>query len=111
MKKFFACAYKSVDVPKERVARSAARCSAPKRLHSAYFGQQLVVFGRYQKPGEVDLKLKGRISGEELSWETTFDLPEHDERFPEVVPRERRLSGSRRVLALSSAGQSQYCMS
>ena len=57
---------------------------APKRLHSAYFGQQIVVFGRYQNPGEVDLKLKGRISGEELSWETTFDLPEHDERFPEV---------------------------
>jgi Ca-activated chloride channel family protein len=57
---------------------------APKRLPSCYFGQQIVVFGRYNKPGPVTLRLEGLISGEEQSWETTFDLPEFDERFPEV---------------------------
>ena len=53
---------------------------APQRLRSVYYGQQIVVFGRYTKPGPVKLRLAGRISGEELTWETEFELPERYEK-------------------------------
>jgi Ca-activated chloride channel family protein len=57
---------------------------APERLPSLYFGQQLVAFGRYFKPGEATLRLRARISGEDKSWETRIVLPEHDESYPEI---------------------------
>jgi len=56
----------------------------PKRMPSAYFGQQIVQFGRYTRPGETTLRLKGRISGEEQVWETKIELPAEDLRFPEI---------------------------
>lgn len=56
----------------------------PKRLPSAYHGQQIVVFGRYLKPGEVNLEVRGKISGEDRSWNTRIELPEHYETFPEI---------------------------
>jgi len=56
----------------------------PEHLPSAYFGQQIVMFGRYVEPGEATLRLSGRISGEEKSWETRIVLPERDETFPEI---------------------------
>jgi Ca-activated chloride channel family protein len=58
--------------------------AAPERLPSAYFGQQIVTFGRYLEPGEATLRLRGRISGAEKSWETRVVLPELDETFPEI---------------------------
>lgn len=48
---------------------------APVRLPSAYYGQQIAVFGRYRKPGEAVLRLRGRISGAEKTWETRVTLP------------------------------------
>jgi Ca-activated chloride channel family protein len=57
---------------------------APQRMPSAYFGQQIVMFGRYFEPGETTLRLAARISGEEKSWETRIELPEHDEAYPEI---------------------------
>jgi Ca-activated chloride channel family protein len=57
---------------------------SPQRLPSAYFGQQIVRFGRYRKPGEATLRLTARISGEERSWETHVVLPERDETYPEL---------------------------
>ena len=50
--------------------------TAPARLSSAYFGQQIVMFGRYTRPGTATLRLRGRISGEERTWTTRVDLPE-----------------------------------
>ncbi|MGH7341020.1 MAG: VIT and vWA domain-containing protein, partial [Candidatus Rokuibacteriota bacterium] len=48
---------------------------APARLPSVYYGQQVAVFGRYHKPGVAVLRLRGRISGAEKSWETRVTLP------------------------------------
>jgi len=57
---------------------------APRRLPSAYYGQQIVMFGRYSRPGKAELKLSARISGEDRSWVVPIELPERDERFPEI---------------------------
>lgn len=56
----------------------------PERFGNIYFGQQIVAFGRYLKPGEVTLRLRAKISGEDKKWETRINLPEHEETFPEV---------------------------
>ena len=53
-------------------------------MPSAYFGQQIVMFGRYTRPGKANLRLSGRISGEERDWTVPIELPERDERFPEI---------------------------
>lgn len=57
---------------------------APERLPSAYYGQQIVVFGRYLAPGTATLRVRARISGEQRSWKTRIVLPERDETFPEI---------------------------
>jgi Ca-activated chloride channel family protein len=49
-----------------------------------YHGQQIVRFGRYTKPGQAKLKLKARISGRDVQWETRVDFPEFDDSFPEM---------------------------
>ncbi|MBD3867996.1 MAG: VWA domain-containing protein [Acidobacteria bacterium] len=49
-----------------------------------YHGQQIVRFGRYTKHGEATLKLKARISGRDVEWETRVDFPEFDDSFPEM---------------------------
>ena len=54
------------------------------RLPAAYFGQQIVMFGRYLEPGETTLRLRAKISGEKKAWETRITLPEHDETYPEI---------------------------
>jgi len=58
--------------------------TAPNRMPSAYFGQQIVQFGRYSRPGETTLRLKGKISGEDKVWQTKIVLPAEDHRFPEI---------------------------
>ena len=57
---------------------------APARLPSAYFGQQITLFGRYSKPGEATLRLRARISGAEKAWETRVRFPESDADYPEL---------------------------
>ena len=57
---------------------------SPRKLPAAYFGQQIVMFGRYFEPGETTLRLSARISGEQRSWETRLTLPEIDEAYPEI---------------------------
>jgi Ca-activated chloride channel family protein len=56
----------------------------PARLPNAYYGQQIVTFGRYERPGRAQLRLEARISGEERSWETAIDLPDFDTTYPEL---------------------------
>ena len=57
---------------------------APQRLPSAYYGQQIVLFGHYRKPGKAELRLRARISGAERTWRTTVDLPAQDSLYPEI---------------------------
>lgn len=56
----------------------------PAGLGNLYLGQQLVLFGRYGGSGEVEIELKGKISGQERSWRTTVTLPEVDRDNPEI---------------------------
>jgi Ca-activated chloride channel family protein len=49
-----------------------------------YHGQQLVLFGRYDKPGKTTLTLNARLTGEDKTYTTTFDFPETDTANPEL---------------------------
>lgn len=57
---------------------------APRAFGSLYRGQQLVAFGRYFGHGPATVRLSGRISGEEMTYQTTFDFPAAAERNPEI---------------------------
>ena len=56
----------------------------PGKPRSLYRGQQLVVFGHYWGAGPADVRLSGRISGEELTWRTRFDFPDVATDNPEI---------------------------
>jgi len=56
----------------------------PSTLGNLYMGQQLVVFGRYDQPGEMEVELRGRVSGEERVWRCKALLPEKDTDNPEL---------------------------
>ena len=49
-----------------------------------YRGQQLVMFGQYDRGGEAELILKARMTGEDKTYRTTFTLPESDTDNPEI---------------------------
>ncbi len=49
-----------------------------------YRGQQLVVFGRYEKAGPAKVELRARITGEDKTYATTFNFPETDTGNPEI---------------------------
>jgi Ca-activated chloride channel family protein len=40
-----------------------------------YRGQQLVIFGRYDKPGTTTVSLSAKMMGEDRTYTATFDLP------------------------------------
>jgi Ca-activated chloride channel family protein len=63
---------------------AGATALTPRQLPSAYHGQQIVVLGRYDEPGEAKLRVRGKISGQPLSWDTRIVLPERSENFPEI---------------------------
>lgn len=49
-----------------------------------YRGQQLVMFGQYEKGGDAELVLKARLTGEDKVYRTTFKFPETDVENPEI---------------------------
>ncbi len=51
---------------------------------SLYAGEQLVMFGRYDQAGVVDMTLRARVSGEQKSWHCKMTLPEKDTDNPEL---------------------------
>lgn len=53
-------------------------------IGKVYRGQQLVMFGRYAKGGEATVKFRGRITGEDKVYQTSFEFPEIDAAHPEV---------------------------
>ncbi|MEE8107502.1 MAG: VIT and VWA domain-containing protein [Planctomycetota bacterium] len=69
----------------------------PKRLPNLYVGQQLVVFGRYNKPGATRLKVSARISGKKQTWDLPVTLPAAEDGNPEIE----------RLYALSAIGDIQ----
>jgi Ca-activated chloride channel family protein len=53
----------------------------PGKIHR---GQQLVLFGRYEKGGRAEVELKARLTGEDRTYRTAFDFPEIDGDNPEL---------------------------
>jgi Ca-activated chloride channel homolog len=53
----------------------------PKKI---YYGQQLVIFGRYETTGRATVQLKARLTGEDKVYTTTFDFPEIATEHPEI---------------------------
>lgn len=57
---------------------------APQQLPNAYYGQQIVLFGRYREPGSAELRLRARISGMERTWRTPVTFPTRQALYPEL---------------------------
>jgi Ca-activated chloride channel family protein len=53
-------------------------------IGKVYRGQQLVIFGRYEKPGEASVTLAASLSGQDQTYETTVLFPETDPLHPEL---------------------------
>ncbi|HEV7765083.1 MAG TPA: hypothetical protein VGQ76_08790, partial [Thermoanaerobaculia bacterium] len=49
-----------------------------------YRGQQLVIFGRYQKGGTAKVTLKAKLTGKDETYKTTFDFPDVTTEHPEL---------------------------
>ena len=49
-----------------------------------YRGQQLVMFGKYEKGGAAELILEARLTGEDKTYRTAFTFPETDTENPEI---------------------------
>ncbi len=47
-------------------------------------GQQLILLGRYATPGEAEVELSCKISGQPQTYRTTFSFPEVDTDHPEL---------------------------
>ncbi len=56
----------------------------PKSIGSLYRGQQLVVFGHYWGDGIADIKLSGKISGQQKDYSTRIEFPVSSNRNPEL---------------------------
>jgi Ca-activated chloride channel family protein len=56
----------------------------PGQIGSLYRGQQLVVFGHYWGDGMADVRLTGRISGEDKLYQTRFAFPAVATDNPEI---------------------------
>ena len=56
----------------------------PTQTGNLYVGQQLVMFGQYHDPGDVDIEFSGRIAGREMSWRSQAHLPEEATDNPEI---------------------------
>lgn len=53
-------------------------------LGKIHYGDQLVLFGRYEKGGTARVQLKARISGEDKVYETDIEFPDTDKAHPEL---------------------------
>ncbi|MEM8882526.1 MAG: VIT domain-containing protein [Planctomycetota bacterium] len=56
----------------------------PRRPRNLYLGEQLVLVGKYDKPGKTTLAVRGRIGGEAKVWEIDVELPAVDADNPEI---------------------------
>jgi len=56
----------------------------PVQPGSLYRGQQLAMFGHYQKPGPVTISMEAKISGQAHEWSCEAVLPEIDTDNPEI---------------------------
>lgn len=57
---------------------------SPKTIGSLYRGQQLVVFGHYWADGLADIRLQGKISGQQKEYSTQIEFPAATSLNPEL---------------------------
>jgi Ca-activated chloride channel family protein len=69
--------------------------------HTVHHGEQVVMFGRYRKPGPVTLTIDTRITGKPQRYIGHFELPATDRTTPEL----ERLWAYARVHAFEYAGR------
>lgn len=67
-------------------------------LGKVYRGQQLVLFGRYEKGSKAKVRLAAKLTGQDKTYETTFDFPDIDTANPEI----ERLWAMSRVEAIDA---------
>ena len=53
-------------------------------IRSLYRGEQLILFGHYWGTGPAKIELSGKLSGQPVSYATTFDFPDTAIRNPEI---------------------------
>ena len=53
-------------------------------IGKVYRGQQLVLFGRYERGGTAQVTLRARLTGEDRTYATTFEFPDLDTDNPEI---------------------------
>jgi Ca-activated chloride channel family protein len=56
----------------------------PARIGSVYRGQQLILFGHYWGDGQATIKIKGKVSGQERIYSSSFEFPKQSELNPEI---------------------------
>lgn len=56
----------------------------PGDVTNLYMGQQLVLFGKYRHPGDVEVELTGRIGNQTSTWTCKAQLPDVDTENPEI---------------------------
>jgi Ca-activated chloride channel family protein len=53
-------------------------------VHKVFRGEQLVIFGRYDKGGIADVKLAAKMTGEDATYTTRFEFPDVSTSYPEL---------------------------
>ena len=56
----------------------------PEVTSTLYRGEQLVVFGHYKGSGPATVTLKGKVSGQQKSYSSTFEFPDNRTDAPEI---------------------------
>jgi Ca-activated chloride channel family protein len=68
-----------------------------------YRGQQLVIFGRYEKGGPANVALAAKMTGQDATYTTRFDFPDVSSDYPELE-RMWAMAGIERVVMKEMAG-------
>jgi len=68
-----------------------------------YRGQQLVIFGRYDKGGPANVTLAAKMTGPDATYTTRFDFPDVTTDYPELE-RMWAMAGIERVVMKETAG-------
>jgi Ca-activated chloride channel family protein len=72
-------------------------------LTKIYRGQQLVIFGRYEKGGPANVTLAAKMTGQDATYKTSFDFPDVSTDYPELE-RMWALAGIERAVMKETAG-------
>lgn len=74
-------AYRDIDI---KVKGVKVRDLTPAKIGSLYRGQQLIVFGHYWGDGPANVRISGKVAGENREYGTRVDFPAQSTLYPEV---------------------------